>query len=302
MALTVSYTPSSMLNYLTFDIEEAFHSSNFDETIREDQWESLGGRVVANTDRLLDRLSERGLRATCFVVGWVAEHYPEVVRKIDKAGHEIAAHSYAHRIVYSLTPQQFRADLRRNIEVLSSLTGKLVQGFRAPSYTITPKSLWALDILVEEGLIYDSSVYPISFHPRYGLPGAPESPYRHPNGLIEFPMPVASVAGAKIPVGTGLYFRLTPYPVTRSLIRQINRRGLPVIANIHPWEIDPEQPSLPIKPSLRWRHYYGLKKTERKLSRLLDDFEFATLGEAAELMITTAAASAQPISKSPPVK
>lgn len=278
-----------MLNYLTFDIEEAFHSSNFDQTIRIEEWDSLGSRIVSNADRLLEHLDKRGLRATCFIVGWVAEHYPEVVRKIDRAGHEIAAHSHTHRIIYEMTPAEFRVDLRRNLDVLSSLTGKRVLGFRAPSYTITPKSIWALDILAEEGLVYDSSVYPIGFHPRYGLPGAPEIPYKHPNGLIEFPMPVATVAGMKIPVATGLYFRLMPYAMTRWLMRRMNDDGIPVIANVHPWEMDPDQPLLPIKTSLRWRHYYGLRRTEGKLLRLLDDFRFTMLGEAAHQILTRAA-------------
>jgi len=290
----ISYTRragriADMLNYLTFDIEEAFHSSNFDETISFDQWGSLGGRVVANTERILDQLAARNLRATCFVVGWVAEHYPQVVREIDRAGHEIAAHSYAHRIVYDLTIDQFRDDLRRNVEVLSSITGKPVLGFRAPSYTITPRSVWALDVLAEEGFVYDSSIYPIGFHPRYGFPGAPETPYRHPNGLIEFPMPVARLLGQRVPVATGLYFRLAPYVVTRRLIRAMNANGFPVVVNVHPWEIDPEQPSLPISPFVGWRHYYGLRRTEGKLARLLEDFEFGTLGDAAERILKQAA-------------
>lgn len=292
VTIVIRYTSGvsiGMHNYLTFDIEEAFHSSNFDDTISLDRWSSLGGRVVSNTSRLIDLLAEKNLHATCFVVGWVAEHYPEVVRRIDAAGHEVAAHSHMHRLVYQLTPEQFRNDLRRNVEVLSSITGKRVRGFRAPSYTITPRTLWALDVLAEEGFAYDSSIYPVGFHPRYGIPGAPETPYRHANGLIEFPMPVASIAGLKVPVATGLYFRLTPYWMTKRLIRRMNKRDIPVVANVHPWELDPDQPLLPIKRSLRWRHYYGLHRTERKLVRLLSDFSFTTLEQAVEQIVSQAA-------------
>ena len=276
-----------MKNFLTFDIEEAFHSSNFLETIPPDRWESLGGRVIHNTERILERLAEVGLRATFFIVGWVAEHYPEVVRLIDGAGHETAAHTFAHRLIYEMTKAEFRSDIRRNVEAICSITGKPVLGFRAPSYTITPRTLWSLDILLEEGFRYDSSVYPIRYHSRYGFPGAPRLPYRHPNGLLEFPLPAADILGQRLPVATGVYFRVMPYALTRRLIRRINATGIPVAVNLHPWELDPDQPPLPIKPSLKWRHYYGLARTEGKLRRLLADFEFETLGEAADAMLRT---------------
>ncbi len=275
-------------NYLTFDVEEAFHASNFPETIPQERWESLGGRVVRNTERILERLSVAELRATFFIVGWVAEHYPEVVRSIDRAGHETAAHSFGHRLLYEMTEGEFRSDIRRNIQAISSVTGRPVVGFRAPSYTITPRTLWSLDVLAEEGFRYDSSVYPVRFHPRYGFPGAPRLPYRHPNGLLEFPLPTADVLGQAFPVATGLYFRALPYALTRRFMRDINAKGIPVTVNLHPWELDPEQPHLPIRRSLKWRHYYGLARTGAKLRKLLADFEFETLGEAAEAILRPA--------------
>jgi len=268
-----------MINHLSFDIEESFQSHNFASSIPENRWASISARVATNTDRILQLLIESGKQATFFIVGWVADRHPELVQRIANNGHEVAAHGYYHRAVYDMTHEDFRADLRRNAAALSARTGKKVLGFRAPSYTITERSLWALDILAQEGFAYDSSIYPVRFHPRYGLPGFPQSPQRLPNGLVEFPMPVSVVFGHAVPIATGFYFRFLPYWITKRLIQRLNRSGVPVTVNIHPWELDPDQPKLPAKYTSKIRHYYGLSKTEGKLRRLLRDFDFVGLGE-----------------------
>ena len=273
-----------MRNLLSFDVEEAFNSSNCDETIPRNHWDEYSWRVEANTDRILALLSTHGVRATFFVLGWVAERHPNLVRRIDAEGHEIGAHTYWHRLLYDTTPDELREDLRLNVHAISSVTGKPVLGFRAPSYSLTTRSLWALDILREEGFDYDSSVYPVGFHPRYGLPDAPKEPFEHRNGLLEFPLPVRTVFGQAIPVATGAYFRIFPYWFTRSSIRRANRSKIPVTVNIHPWELDPEQPRLPMPRKYRWRHHWNLARTEPRLASLLEEFEFGPLGDTATEM------------------
>lgn len=273
-----------MRNLLSFDVEEAFNSSNCDETIPRNHWDEYPWRVEANTDRILALLSTHHVRATFFVLGWVAERHPNLVRRIDVEGHEIGAHTYWHRLLYDTTPDELREDLRLNVHAISSVTGKPVLGFRAPSYSLTTRSLWALDILREEGFDYDSSVYPVGFHPRYGLPDAPKEPFEHRNGLLEFPLPVRTVFGQTIPVATGAYFRIFPYSFTRSSIHRANRSKIPVTVNIHPWELDPEQPRLPMPRKYRWRHHWNLARTEPRLASLLEEFEFGPLGDTAKEM------------------
>ena len=273
-----------MKNLLSFDVEESFQAHNFKNSLPENRWASLPARVPKNTERILQLLAETRKSATFFVVGWIADRHPELIQRISNEGHEVAAHSYHHRAVYDMTPEDFRSDLRRNVESLSSRTGKKVLGFRAPSYTITNRSLWALDILAQEEFAYDSSIYPVRFHPRYGVPDFPISPQRLPNGLVEFPMPVCSVFGQTVPIASGFYFRFMPYWITKHLIRHLNRSGVPVTVNIHPWELDLDQPIFPAKFTSRIRHYYGLSKTEEKLRRLLTDFDFQGLGERVSLI------------------
>jgi succinoglycan biosynthesis protein ExoA len=278
-------TPSTVrppLNALTIDVEDYFQVSGFDHIVDRAHWGDFSSRVEASTHRLLDRLAEAGAHATFFVLGWVAERHPRLVRSIRAAGHEIGCHSYWHRLIYDLTPEQFRRDLREGLDVLEDILGEPVTCFRAPSFSITRRSLWALDILIEEGVRIDSSIYP-THHDRYGIPGTPLAPHRierEAGGLWEFPPPVLRRLGYPLPLGGGGYFRLFPYALTRAGLGQINRDGRPFAAYLHPWEVDPRQPRL--KPGVLrgFRHYVNLRRTEPRLRRLLRDFRFGTLSES----------------------
>jgi polysaccharide deacetylase family protein (PEP-CTERM system associated) len=270
------------LNALTVDVEDYYHVSAFEEIAPRERWNSFPSRIVSSTGRILDVLGRSSVKATFFVLGWVADRHPALVRAIRSAGHEVACHSYWHRLVYRQTPKEFRADLRRARDVLQDLTGEAVTAYRAPSFSITRKSLWALDVLIEEGFAFDSSVYP-TYHDRYGIPGAPAHPHtiRRPAGVIhEFPMAVWHKFGYPLPVGGGGYFRLYPYFVTRWGLRSLNARGAPFAAYVHPWELDPDQPRLSPGRVRAFRHYIGLRRTEAKLARLLRDFRLGTLSEA----------------------
>jgi polysaccharide deacetylase family protein (PEP-CTERM system associated) len=262
---------------MTVDVEDYFHVSVFDRSVPRSRWESLESRVCANTDRLLELFDDcGGVRATFFVLGWVAERFPQLIRRIGSLGHEIASHGYGHELVYRQTPEAFRDDVRRAKAVIEATAGSPVMGYRAPSYSITVQSLWALDVLIEEGFAYDSSIYPIH-HDRYGLPGSPLRPYviERPSGsIVEVPGTTVRVGPVTLPVGGGGYFRLLPYGLTRWGLRRINRESQRAIFYLHPWEIDPAQPRLPASILGRCRHYRNLAKTEHRLRALLRDFHF----------------------------
>jgi polysaccharide deacetylase family protein (PEP-CTERM system associated) len=271
-----------MFNALTVDVEDYYHVSGFEAFIDRSEWENFPSRIATGTDRILAALERAGVRATFFVLGWVAEHQPAVVRSIQAEGHEIGCHSFWHRLVYQQTPAEFRADLRRARDVLQDVTGTAVTAYRAPSFSITPRSAWALDVLIEEGFTADSSVYPTR-HDRYGWPGSPLRPYRivRPSGaLLEFPMPVYQRFGYPLPVGGGGYLRLYPYSLTRHSLRAINAEGRPFAVYVHPWELDPDQPRLRTSVLRGFRHYVNLHRTEERLTALLRDFRFGTLTEA----------------------
>jgi polysaccharide deacetylase family protein (PEP-CTERM system associated) len=217
--------------------------------------------------------------ATFFVLGWVAERDAGLVRLIQAAGHEIACHGYAHRLIYGMSREAFRADVRRAKDAIADAVGAPVLGYRAPTFSVVRETLWALDVLGEEGFRYDSSIFPIH-HDRYGMPAAPRFPHRVPltggAELVEFPITTLAVAGQRLPFSGGGYFRLLPYAVVRAALRRVNRRErMPAIVYLHPWELDPAQPRLPIRGLSRTRHYVNLGRTARKLDRLLADFEFA---------------------------
>jgi len=271
-----------ILNPMTVDVEDYFHVSVFDGVVARDRWPQLESRVSANTDRILALFEEKGVRATFFVLGWVAERHPALVRRIVAGGHEVASHGYAHRLVYDQTPATFLADVQRARLTLEDAAGVPVVGFRAPSYSITPRSLWAFDALIEAGYEYDTSVFPIR-HDRYGIPVSARHMYRieRPGGsLIEVPASAARIAGINVPVGGGGYFRILPYAWTRWGLRRINQvDGRPAVFYFHPWEIDPDQPRLAAGVLGRFRHYRNLSLTESRLRRLLDDFAFGTVAE-----------------------
>jgi len=269
-----------MKNALTVDLEDYFHVSAYAGKVRLEEWDSYPSRVAENTDRLLALLAEHNCRATFFVLGWVAEKKPEVVVRVAAAGHEIACHSLLHRKIFDLTPQEFREDTRRAKAVIEDATGKQVIGYRAPSFSVTKKSSWSLNILVEEGFRYDSSVFPVE-HPSYGIPDAPRTPYwinTASGRILEFPLPTLSIGSKRAPIGGGAYLRLLPYSYTRWSIRHLNRHeNLPVCVYIHPWELDPQQPRMGGNLSAQARHYFGLHGTEAKLKKLLRDVEFCPL-------------------------
>lgn len=271
---------NGVVNAMTIDVEDYFHVSVFDGIVPRQQWDQFESRVVRNTERLLAIFDEAGVRATFFVLGWVAERHPALVRRMVADRHEVASHGYAHRLIYDQTPRAFRDDVRRSKALLEDAGGRMVVGYRAPSYSVTPQSLWALDVLLEEGYRYDSSIYPIN-HDRYGIPLSARAPYtieRKAGTLVEAPGSTAKVGPLNLPIGGGGYFRILPYWWTRWGIARVNEREQrPTIFYLHPWEIDPEQPRLSAGVLSRFRHYRNLAKTEARLRQLLADFSFAPM-------------------------
>ena len=278
--------PGGIVNAMTVDVEDYFQVSAFDRIVSRASWGERESRVAANTRRLLELFDESGVRATFFVLGWVADRAPELVREIAAAGHEIACHGYNHQLLYTLTPKQFREDVREARSALEQIAGCQVVGFRAPSYSVTTSTLWALDILIEEGYLYDASIFPVH-HDRYGIPDAPRHPHmlKRPVGtLLEIPASTVRLGGVNLPIAGGGYFRLLPYAWTRWGISRVNRvEREPVIFYMHPWEIDPGQPRLAVGKGTRMRHYGGLGRTTDRLRRLLRDFRFDSIESALHL-------------------
>ncbi len=272
-----------MLNAFTVDVEDYFQVGAFADRIPTSSWDDFDGRVDRNTRSILDLLDKHQVRGTFFILGWTAQRYPDLVRDIQRGGHEIGSHSYWHQLIYEMTPEEFADDLRQSCRVIEEITGEPVRLFRAPSFSITSRSLWALDLLAESGIEYDSSIFPVH-HDRYGIPDAEPFPYRldtHHGGLWEFPPSVYRVANrVNLPVAGGGYFRLYPAAVTLGCIKRINRSGHPFMFYIHPWEVDPDQPRLPCGLRSRFRHYQNLGSTYRKLDRLLSEIEFGTMTDA----------------------
>jgi polysaccharide deacetylase family protein (PEP-CTERM system associated) len=270
-----------MRNALTIDLEDYYHVTAFRDRIAPSDWSSQPSRIERNTDLLLDLLDEAGCKATFFTLGWVAEHFPHVVRRVADDGHEVACHSLHHHTVFEMTPSEFREDTRQAKQLLEDCTGKPVRGYRAPSFSITNNSLWALEILVQLGFAYDSSIFPVK-HPAYGIPGFSRDPQRleTPSGsLVEYPMTTLELGDRRSPFGGGAYFRLLPYRYTHWGIHFLNaHENRPVCVYFHPWELDPEQPKLAGKLSSRVRHYLGLRNNAAKFRNLMRDFEFCPLG------------------------
>ena len=269
-----------VMNAMTVDVEDYFHVSVFDGIVPRSSWASMESRVRANTERLLAMFEEFDVRGTFFVLGWVAQRDPQLVRDIAERGHEIASHGYAHRLIYDQTPAAFREDVRRAKQLLEDAGGRVVAGFRAPSYSVTPRSLWALDILIEEGYRYDASIFPVR-HDRYGIPVSPREPFpieRSAGVLMEVPGSTVRVGPLNLPIAGGGYFRILPYEWTRRGIARLNTvEEKAAVFYIHPWEIDPDQPRLQTGWLGRFRHYRNLEKTEDRLRALLSDFQFGTV-------------------------
>jgi polysaccharide deacetylase family protein (PEP-CTERM system associated) len=270
-----------MRNALTIDVEDYYHVAVFEPVIRFEEWDRYESRVERNVHRLLDLLDAYQTKATFFVLGWVGERYPYLVRAIWGRGHEVASHGYAHRLIYTQTSEQFRQETRRSKQILEDAIGHSIIGYRAASYSITNESLWSLAILQEEGFEYDSSIFPIH-HDRYGISGYSRFCHRINDlpgaGLVEFPPSTLRLAGVNIPIAGGGYFRIYPYALTRWGIKALNEKEQhPAMVYLHPWEIDPEQPRVRVKALSRFRQYFHLEKTERRLIRLLQDFMFGTM-------------------------
>ncbi len=266
---------------MTVDVEDYFQVSAFDAVVPRSSWESSESRVCGNTDRLIDLFAESNLKSTFFVLGWVADRFPKLVRRIVAEGHELASHGYEHRLVYSQTSREFRDDLRNAQFALEQAGGCPVSGYRAPSFSIVSKSLWAIDVLIEEGYLYDSSIYPIR-HDRYGIPGWNRGVHRieRAGGSIwELPGSTLRLGSANLPIGGGGYFRLLPYGWTRHGIARLNAAREPAIFYLHPWEIDPDQPRIAAGRVSSFRHYRNLAQTEPRLRRLLREFPFGRISD-----------------------
>lgn len=268
------------MNLLTIDVEDWFHTSALEPYIKRKQWSSLKSRLAVNLEHLLELFHDRQTKATFFILGWVAERYPQLVKDIAAAGHEIASHGWRHRLIYRLDPQTFQEYTRRSKQVLEAITGQEVLGYRATSFSVVKKTLWALDIIKEAGFRYDSSIFPIGHHDLYGMASAPRYPFIHDNGLIEIPPSTIKVLGKNIPFAGGGYFRLYPYLLTKKMITGVNREGHPAVIYLHPWELDPDCPKLSgLDRRTHFRQYVNLKKTAGRLKRLLADFQFGTISD-----------------------
>ena len=269
----------TILNALTVDVEDYFQVSAFAKNVNQNDWDKFPMRVERNTRLLMDLFDDAQVKATFFVLGWVAERNKGLISEIAERGHEVASHGYSHQLVYNQKPEVFREETIRSKALLEDIVQAPVRGYRAASYSITKDSLWALDILAEAGFDYDSSIFPVR-HDRYGIPGAEEVPHvlKTPKGhsLVEFPLSTARIFNYKLPVAGGGYFRLYPYGLTRAGLRQVNSRQQPFIFYLHPWEVDPEQPKIETTWFSRFRHYNNLDKCESRLQRLMKDFKFAT--------------------------
>lgn len=265
-------TDAPFKNVISVDVEDYFHAESFSDICPRAQWDSYETRVVDNTRRLLALFSELQVEATFFTLGWVAEKFPALVREIAEAGHELACHSYWHRMIYKLDPKEFREDTYRAKQTIEQIAGTPIYGYRAPTYSIVNDSLWATDILAELGFTYDSSIFPIH-HERYGIPKAPRLPFQLNTAsgpLVEYPIATFRVWGdTNFPFAGGGYLRLLPWWYNRLGLSRAENEGLPVIAYIHPWEIDPEQPRLNGRLNSRLRHYTNLGKTYNRLARML---------------------------------
>lgn len=273
-------TQQRIANAFTIDVEDYFQVSALAPHFPREEWENVPCRVERNIDRILEMLDAHGATGTFFTLGWIAERYPEMIRRIAEAGHEVASHGYNHERASAQTPARFLSDIKLARAVLEDVSGSAISGYRAPSFSIGAGNLWAHDSILEAGYAYSSSIYPVK-HDHYGMPDAPRFPYRLENGLLEIPVTTNRMLGRNWPAGGGGYFRLLPYAVSRWQIARVNREdGRPAIFYFHPWEIDPEQPRVrEASAKTRFRHYVNLERTEARLNRLLRDFAWRRADE-----------------------
>jgi len=267
----------SKLNAMTVDVEDYFQVSAFEPFIKKSSWDSMECRVENNTSRLLDLFGKHGVQATFFTLGWVAERYPALIKRIVEEGHELASHGYDHVRVTQQSPDEFRADVTKTKKILEDISGQEIKGYRAASYSIKKENLWALEILHETGHAYSSSIYPVK-HDLYGIPDAPRYAY-YPFGedsILEIPITTLNIFGKNLPAGGGGFFRLYPYSFSRWALARINKVDKESgMFYFHPWEIDPDQPKTPgINAKTRFRHYLNLDKFYQRLEQLLQDFSW----------------------------
>ena len=267
-------------NALTIDVEDYFQVSAFAPYIRRDEWDSRECRVERNVDRILAMLDSQRIQATFFTLGWIAERYPQLVRRIVAGGHELASHGYGHERASDLTPAAFGADITHAKQLLEDLSGVEVRGYRAPSFSIGVKNLWAFDSLARAGYRYSSSIYPIR-HDHYGMPDSPRFAYRVGAGLLEVPVTTVRWRKRNFPSSGGGYFRLLPYPVSRWLMRRVNTVDRePAVFYFHPWEIDPDQPRVAgVDARSRFRHYVNIGRNEQRLQQLMKDFRWGRMDQ-----------------------
>lgn len=278
-----------MLNALTVDVEDYFHTEAMTPYVKRDQWATMDSRVEHNTDALLQIFDDSGIRATFYFLGWVAERFPALVRRTKDAGHEIGCHSHLHRPVFRLSPDEFREDTLRSKRTLEEACGTAVIGYRAPSFSIVKSCPWAFEILEELGFKYDSSVNPVH-HPLYGNPQAPRHPYHVGKSLLEIPIATWRVGQKNLPVGGGAYLRILPYKFMQSGLRHMNlKENTPAMIYLHPWEIDADQPRLCSGTTAALRQYTGLARMEHKLRRLISEFTLGPAREAFAPWLTPAA-------------
>jgi polysaccharide deacetylase family protein (PEP-CTERM system associated) len=269
------------LNVLSIDCEDWFHGLE----IGVENWHKFENRIERNNSKLLDLLEETGAKATFFILGYVAERFPRLVKEIAQRGHEIGSHGYSHQFVYRQSPYEFRQEMIKSLEILEKLSGEKILSYRAPFFSITQSSLWALEILGDLGILFDSSIFPVINY-RYGIPQAPRFPHwivtKNGSKILEFPISTLRILGKNIPVAGGAYFRIFPYQFIKTGIKSLNRKNQPVIFYLHPWEIDPEHPKIKLPRRISLTHYYNLSQTEAKFKNLLRDFEFTPLKRVLE--------------------
>jgi polysaccharide deacetylase family protein (PEP-CTERM system associated) len=277
-------------HHFTVDVEEVFHSTLLTDRIPEHQWDDRARRSPEIVPWLLDEMAARGAKGTFFVLGWLAEKEPAMVRSIGEAGHELASHSWWHRRVSGQAPERFRTSIRRTKELLEQLSGKPVVGFRAPSFSISPGSEWALDILLEEGYRYDSSLFPIAVHPEYGYPDGETDPHwiqRGPGRIAEVPPLTLQFLGRRLPAAGGAYLRFFPLGVIRRALKQAEARRAPGTLYIHPWDLDPDQPRVRLPAAVGMRLYTGARRARARLKSLLAEFPSTSIGETVCRMAKT---------------
>lgn len=273
---------SDSIDVLGVDVEEYFHATTFESILPRSEWEERKGRSARSLERLLALFERWNVRATFFVLGWFAERNRAAVRAIAEAGHELACHGYGHRLIYHMSAGEFREDVRRAKGLIEEIAGRAVEGYRAPTFSIVARTAWAVPILVEEGFRYDSSIFPIH-HDRYGIPGFPTHPVRIETvsgSLLEFPLTTVPLGPFNFPVSGGGYLRLLPFPIVRRALARVRRQGGLVNLYVHPWEIDPELPRVPMPFLKRLRHYHGIRHVESRLERLVADGSYGPFRDA----------------------